>query len=822
MQFCNQCGGPIDGDPAQCPNCGAARHASAVTATTGEAEETSFFAPPSFGGPGETSSTPLAPDSRYDQPTTPDYGVPTNGSTPGGGFDPYTGQPLTAPAPPSAYVSEDTVADAAPAYAPPPSYEAPSPAPQPAYVPPAAQQPPESGFQAAIDEGQNARPEIKEIIVRVLGERYKFVREIGAGGMSIVYLMEDTILQTPVAVKVLYPELAINPEVANRFKNEAVITAKLTGNPHIIKVYDYGYKERIHYIITMYLSGHSLRDEMKNRFTRNEKFDWREAAEVMIAVGKALESVHAKNVVHRDIKPGNIIFENGSPVLIDFGIAKIPQEQQGREWLVTTQAGMSLGTPHYISPEEAQGLGSTPKSDIYSLGVVFYEMVAGRVPFDGESAQQIMIDHVTKEPEDPTIYNSNLPSHIAQIVLKLLRKDPNQRLSATELVQNLEAQLGISSRGSSAASEAIGSGGSRGAASSSAAVEGATIMTKKVMKGKKLPAKSGAASGGEGITPLSVILMLGILGGGGYYLYPMLFPPKAVVAPPTEVRVETTDPLENQMSALYDEAVVDVGERNYKTALAKFKKVYAWNSSWRSVEPAYQATKDFIEGKDKYLSGRARTSFEQAATYFDKAEKGWSSAFNNKPFPFADEYKIASQHMFNAIAAEEAAAKASGDAKTKALWEAQLAYEQVANKIPWEASAYIGRLDALLKYRNAMIASKNAAGEEKAVAQIQATIDEALTGLEDDKEHLLLIYEVWAVPIYGQALKDTKKAEEYAATAKQIRAEWEAAGKPGPDSEDTAEAEAVDALKSPAPAAVPDPAANSPAPAEGGTTPVTK
>lgn len=811
MQFCNQCGGPIEGDPVQCPTCGTARHPAVATATAGDSDDTSFFAPPTGFGPGGAEaaappaagpladSGPMVPDTRYAQ--QPEAAPPpTNGATPGTGFDPYTGQPLTAPPQATPYAAPEP----APTYAPP--------APEPSYAPP-AQEPPGTSFQAApVDSGQNTRPEIQEIICRILGDRYRFIREIGAGGMSVVYEMEDSILQTQVAVKVLYPELAINPEVANRFKNEAVITAKLTGNPHIIKVYDYGYKERIHYIITQFLSGHSLRDEMKNRFTRNEKFDWREAAEVMIAVGKALESVHAKNVVHRDIKPGNIIFENGQPVLIDFGIAKIPQEQQGKEWLVTTQAGMSLGTPHYISPEEAQGLGSTPKSDIYSLGVVFYEMVAGRVPFDGESAQQIMIDHVTKEPDDPTIYNSQLPSHIAQICLKLLRKDPNQRLSATELVQNLEAQLGISSRGSSAAAEAVSAAPSR-SGGGGAQVEGATVMAKNVLKGKKVAAKG---SSSEGSPILTGVLVLAAVGGLGYLAMPYIFPPATEAVEEAQPKVAVTDPLEDQMSRIYDEAVVDIGERHYKTAFAKFKKVYAWNNRWRSVEPAYLATKDFLEAKDAYLSGRSRANFEKAKEYFAKADEKWKVAFS-RPFPFAAEYLAAATHMSDAIGAEEAASKNTGTKKTSALWDAHRSYERVAEQIPWEAGAYIARLDNLLKYYNEMAKAGDRDAQEKALAQIQSTIDQALTGLEDDKENLLRIYEVWAVPIYRGLIKDEAKATEYAAIAKDVRAKWEAAGKPGPDSED--EAEAAKFAENPIPAPAPAPA-ESTGSAEGGTAPV--
>ncbi|HYE78750.1 MAG TPA: serine/threonine-protein kinase, partial [bacterium] len=496
--------------------------------------------------------------------------------------------------------------------------------------------------------------------------------------------------------------MAINPEVANRFKNEAVITAKLTGNPYIIKVYDYGYKERIHYIITMFLSGRSLRDEMKYRFTQNQKFDWREAAEIMVKVGKALESVHAREVVHRDIKPGNIIFENGQPILIDFGIAKIPQKEQGKEWQVMTQAGMSLGTPHYISPEEAQGLGSTPKSDIYSLGVVFYEMVTGRVPFDGESAQAIMIDHVTKEPDDPTIYNSSLPSHIAQVVLKLLRKDPNQRLSASEMVATLEELLGIGQRGSSASAQSVaapdaGTGGGHAH----------TVMTKNVLK-TKVPGKQ------SGVSPLTLVLILLIAGGAAYALMP------SQQAAPVQEETDNggaTDPLTDEMSRLYDVAGLDLQKGLYKKAESEYEKVYLWNPTWREVSIRYQAVQDFLEGKKAYLSGRSRTSFEKAIQYFDKANK----ALNGK-FPMASEYKAAAQHMSDAIGAEQAAEAAENkmpsapnaqmkaqyhDQMLEALWDSQRSYEKVTEQIPYEAGAYLSRLAVLEKYLAKVLEKKD-------------------------------------------------------------------------------------------------------------------
>lgn len=876
MQFCSQCGGPVDGNAASCSHCGTPRGAGAVAAATDDG--TAAFEVPSFAAAAPSTGPladtgPFAPDDRYTPPA--DWDPPT-GHAPGtpsashpevplnpdadrrpSRYDPYTGEPIyddpngdatglvASPAAPAqsngngafgydplANMDATGVIPAAEPYAAPPPVAAapPPPPPPPAHVPEVIQAPAHvqeqlhQDFHAAEPgEELNTRPEIMEILCRVLGDRYAFMGEIGAGGMSIVYKLEDTVLQTQVAVKVLYPELAINPEVANRFKNEAVITAKLTGNPYIIKVYDYGYKERIHYIITMFLSGRSLRDEMKHRFSENRKFEWREAAEIMIKVGKALESVHARDVVHRDIKPGNIIFENGQPILIDFGIAKIPQKDQGKEWQVMTQAGMSLGTPHYISPEEAQGLGSTTKSDIYSLGVVFYEMVTGRVPFDGESAQAIMIDHVTKEPDDPTIYNSSLPSHIGQVVLKLLRKDPNQRLSASEMVLTLEEIAGINQRGSSASAQSVdvgdgGGGHSHGGKSS------ATVMTKNVLKSKKGSGKKASFS------PMTAVLLVLALVGVTYALAPQLFTGPA----PAQATVEgggdapPVDTMTADMDKLYDMAGLDLQKGLYKKSLSEYEKVYLWNPSWREVAPRYQAVDDFLEGKKAYLSGRSRTSFEKAIQYFDKANK----ALGGK-FPMAEEYKIAAQHMSDAIGGEQNAESAeskiasapNADMKKQyqtdvvsSLWEAQRSYEKVTEQISYEAGAYLSRLAVLEKYLSKVM-GVDESQVQRAKDAMRATIDEAMGGLEDDKENLLAIYD-WAEYIEAQIFNNPTKAAQIKTDADRIRQEWEAAGRPGPDEDDVALEGTKAAAEEDAPVA--SPAEEAPAEPAAGTTPTTE
>ncbi|MEO7994020.1 MAG: serine/threonine-protein kinase [bacterium] len=790
MQFCNQCGGPIEGNPAQCPTCGTARGGVATDAP----DSTAVF------------DLPPAADSYAAPPPANGYGAPA-ADPPTNRFDPYTGQPIADPAPPSygggfdpSANLEDTGAMGAPI--PPPAYAAPEPAyappPQPAYAPPPpppqvvvppphVDQNPQAEFHPAA-EGQDTRPEIHEIIARILGERYKFHGEIGAGGMSIVYRLYDNILQTDVAVKVLYPELAINPEVANRFKNEAVITAKLTGNPHIIKVYDYGYKERVHYIITQYLSGKSLRDEMKDRFSRNEKFDWREASEIMVAVGKALESVHQKNVVHRDIKPGNIIVENGKPVLIDFGIAKIPQEQQGREWLVTTQAGMSLGTPHYISPEEAQGLGSNPKSDMYSLGVMFYEMVTGRVPFDGESAQQIMIDHVTKEPDDPTLYNSALPAHVAQIILKMLRKDPQQRIGATELVQHLEAELGINSRGSSASAEAVSTGGNRGGGNSGGSRAsggnsggGATVIGKGVIKGKPMPGAKPQSS------PVLIVVIVLALIGVGWAGWPMLFPPPPAPkgADPNALVVDPNDPAAvktQKMDELYDKSLEKIAEGDYDGGLEDLDTVYKWNSKWRSVTPAYEAVRDFTEGKKAYQSGRNRETFENAKRDFEKSNQTWTKSFG-RPFPKAGDYAEASSHQSDAIGAEEEAKKAKAeipddpkkapDRMRAAYWAAQKTYERVTELLPWEAGAYYSRLSILIEYWLWTLDVKDTVNQQKCEDAMLTTIDTAKEGLHDQKEFLAKLYTNFIYKIQRSVFQDDEAAQEALEEGERLQREYD-------------------------------------------------
>jgi len=259
---------------------------------------------------------------------------------------------------------------------------------------------------------------------RVLGGRYEVHRTLARGGMADVYLARDRSLDRPVAVKVLFNEFATDPSFVERFRREAQSAAGLA-HPNIVAVYDWGAEDGTYFIVMEYVDGQSLADVLRSSGPLHP----RRAAELAFEVAGALGFAHSRGVIHRDIKPGNVLVSsNGVAKVTDFGIARAvssPSED-------LTQAGSVMGTATYFSPEQAQGFSVDARSDLYSLGVVLYEMLCGRPPFTGDSPVAIAYKHVQERPAPPSQFVSDLPPGLEAVVMRLLAKNPDNRYRSAE------------------------------------------------------------------------------------------------------------------------------------------------------------------------------------------------------------------------------------------------------------------------------------------------------------------------------------------------------------------------------------------------------
>lgn len=263
---------------------------------------------------------------------------------------------------------------------------------------------------------------------RVLGNRYEIQQVLGEGGMAKVFLGTDRVLSRTVAVKVLSPQYAEDQQFVARFRREAQAAAALN-HPNIVSVFDTGSTGNVHYIVMEYVQGRTLQDLLREE----SRLTPERSTEIGEAVARALSAAHAKGLVHRDIKPGNImITREGQVKVMDFGIARATSSD------TVTQTAAVLGTAAYLSPEQAQGETVDGRSDIYSLGVVMYEMLTGRQPFTGESPVSIAYRHVTEDPVPPSRLNPDVPEALDAIVLKAMAKSADDRYqNAQELIDDL-------------------------------------------------------------------------------------------------------------------------------------------------------------------------------------------------------------------------------------------------------------------------------------------------------------------------------------------------------------------------------------------------
>src|SRR5437763_905029 len=281
--------------------------------------------------------------------------------------------------------------------------------------------------------------------------KYELRERLGQGGMAEVWKAFDTQLQRYVAIKLLHPKLLEDPNFVTRFELEAQLIASLR-HPNIVQIHDFqvirspGSSTPLAYMVMAYIEGQTLANYIGHTSAQGKIPSPVEIVNLFTSISLAVDYAHGKGMVHRDIKPANILLDKhntarnpmGEPILTDFGLAKLLGVSAG------TLTATSLGTPLYTSPEQAQGYAGNERSDLYSLGIILYEMVTGAPPFRGESPMAVLAQHLNVAPTSPAILNPNIPPALTMVILTALAKDPNARFArASAMTTALAQALGI-------------------------------------------------------------------------------------------------------------------------------------------------------------------------------------------------------------------------------------------------------------------------------------------------------------------------------------------------------------------------------------------
>lgn len=286
-------------------------------------------------------------------------------------------------------------------------------------------------------------------IGKTLGGRYLIQDLLGQGGMSAVYKAMDQNLNRIVAVKLIHPHLSVDPEFVRRFEEEARAVAQLR-HPNIIQVFDFDHDEDVYYIVFEFVPGETLQDRLKRLHENGRRMDIDKTISIGAALADALDYAHSRNLIHRDVKPANVMLNvNNEPVLMDFGIVKIMGGTQH------TATGAVMGTARYMSPEQIKGERIDERTDIYSLGVVLFEMAGGRPPFEADSAMTIMMMHVNDPVPDLRQLRPDVPPGLVQVINKTLTKERDKRFArASEIARTLR-HPGLASTAPAAAAATV-------------------------------------------------------------------------------------------------------------------------------------------------------------------------------------------------------------------------------------------------------------------------------------------------------------------------------------------------------------------------------
>jgi eukaryotic-like serine/threonine-protein kinase len=373
----------------------------------------------------------------------------------------------------------------------------------------------------------------------VLGGRYRLIAPLGQGGMARIFRATDTQLGREVAVKLLRTEYLQDPDFSSRFRQEAQNAASL-GHPNVVTVYDYGEDPSGPYIVMEYVDGEDLAAIMR----RSGPLPAQQAARIAAAVAHALDAAHARGIVHRDVKPGNILIgRDGRVKVVDFGIARAIAEAQ------MTLPGTTLGSVHYFSPEQARGEPATPESDIYSLGIVLFEMLTGQRPWEGDSAALVAVARLSGPTPDPVLVRGSIPPDIAAITRKAMAREPEDRfMSAGSMADALEATR--TSGGGAAVAAGVAGAAVVGAMRRGVAQSNPTVVSypPDAYAGGAQSPDPGVSAGGaaalaadekaDGTSPavwIAGFVAIALLAGIAYLVFQLLSAPST--PPPTQVTV---------------------------------------------------------------------------------------------------------------------------------------------------------------------------------------------------------------------------------------------------------------------------------------------